>query len=245
MSLAKRSNPRVLDRRLQRWALPLLAVLAALAVVLVLRFMNKETKIVVGEDVYQFSREKRYDYQAGITLLQGKYDIVIDTEEEEVNGDATPLYSNAAPALYLARDVSWCDPTTGLEWFIPAFTRLEQDAVGRFRCEFRKENVQFDGGIINDCRGTYLFLDYTELQIGGRIVDLTPLSFCSVLRNTARIYDYESGQLSVMETGSENLIARVPRGYRVDLTRGIFTDAEGNSRLMVASPKVLQSIEDR
>ena len=233
----------LMDHRFQRWALPLLAIFIIVAVVLIMRFMNRETRTVVGEDVYQFSSTRRLRYGAGTTLLQSKYTIVIDTGEEQTNGDATPLYSESAPSMYLAGDMSWLNPENGVEWQVPAFSRLEMQESGLVTCVMEHRRTVLNGGMLNDSDGTFLFLDYVELHIGGRVIDLPPFSFCSISGKNARVYNYESEELVTANSLSMNVEAYSKLGYRVDLTSGIYTDITGEKRLMSASPKVLLIVE--
>ena len=246
MKTAKSNNRNAASKRLQFWALPILVVLAALAVFLVLRFMNRENEVTLEESVYQFSRDRRLDYDAGTAMLQGKYSIILRTENrEETDGDATPLYAaqEEVRALYLTRNVSWTDPFTGQEWSIPMFTRLAQADGALVDLELNGKTIRLEGGIGNDCAGTYVFLDYGSVLLNGKTVAVTPFSFCSTAGGSVRIYNYENDDLYTTDRRATNLVFAADRGYQVDLTTGIFTDEQGNYRLLVASPKLLPSIE--
>ena len=243
MNLAKPSNPKVMDRRLQRWALPLLVVLAALAVAIVLRFMNRESEIKTSEDIYQYTVGGRQDYAAGATLLQGKYSITIRTGEGESDGDATPVYTQTSKALYLARDSAWTEPATKLEWLIPGSARLELNEQGVTRYVSGSKSVDMQGGILSDGAGTFIFLDYGTVELNHKTIQVTPFSFCSTYRSAVRIYDYAGEVLHTEDFLLTNIIFRAAPGYRIDLTTGIFTDSRGKHHLMVASPRLSESIE--
>lgn len=245
MRQAKPNNNRAADRRLQRWALPLLAVLVILAVGIILRFMNKETTVVLEEDVYQFDLDRRLDYSAGTTMLQGKYTIILRTEDEESDGDSTPLYSTNNVAMYLTRDASWVEPYTGNEWAVDAFSKLEWDGADSCRIVNGKDSVWLEGGILNDCAGTYVFIDPVNLLIDGKTYPLSPFSFCSIKGKNARVYCYDDKDYYTTQTLSTHVVAEFGKGYSVDLTTGIYTDPNGNYRLLVASPSLLKNVKDR
>ncbi|MBR0310815.1 MAG: hypothetical protein IJQ98_00320 [Oscillospiraceae bacterium] len=240
------SNKRgMFDKRLQRWAVPLLAVLAIFAIMIILRFMNRETTTQINEDVYQFSLDRRLDYSAGTTMLQGKYAIILRSETEETDGDPTPLYSSSNPAMYLMRDASWVEPYTGDEWAVDALCKLEWDGDDNCRIVSDKASILLEGGILNDCAGTYVFIDPVDLLIDGKQYALSPFSFCSINGKNVRVYCYDDKDYYTTQALSTHVIAQSGKGYSVDLSTGIYTDPNGEYRLLVASPDLLRNIKDR
>ena len=245
MRQAKPNNNRAADRRLQRWALPLLAVLVILAVGIILRFMNEETTVQIREDVFQFFSEQRTKYSEGTTMLQGKYNLILKSGDEESSADPTPLYSESSSALYISRNSCWLDPANGDSWYIPAMSRLEEIGDTAFYLTVGKQTAEFSGGIISDCEGTYLFLDYVELSINGRKLELAPLSFCSISDDIVRVYNYGTDELRCFEEQTTNITATARRNYHVDLSIGIYTGPTGKYRLLVADPTIMPEIISR
>lgn len=235
------------DRRLQRLALPFLFVLAAVAVVLTLRFMRQESTLTLKEEVYQYSMFNRVDYQAGTTLLPGKYALSIKTEEETYSGDVTPIYGNVTKSFYPAQDMSWSDPYDGSEWRIPALCKIWRDEKGKIWCEQEKrEPVCLEGGIMRGNQGTYVFLDPITMELNGKKIELSPFSFSSMIGDAiVRVYSYEKGEIIKTNDLIGNIVIHAKRGYTVDLTRGFYMGHDGANRLLSANPGYLRDIWER
>ncbi len=225
--------------------MPLLALLVIIAVAAIVRFVENETQVSVQEKTYQYAMDQKLEFDAGTTLLPGKYAIILETDGVRVDGDPTPVYSQEAEALYLARDAAWSDPMNGHQWKIPAFSRLELGERDCVMCTLGDNTIRLDGGLLSDCAGTWLFLDAVSLYVNGKTFDLPPLSFCSIAGAQARMYDYAEESLRTEEEVRTNLTVRAKRGYQVDLTTSIFTNIDGSFYLMSGNTSVLKSIEER
>lgn len=243
MKMAKRNSRRVKSSRLQLLLIPALGLLMAVAVFLVLNFINTETQMELKEPVYQYFIDQRVDYEAGTKLLPGEYHVLFERDGERSAGTDTPIYSAEDKALILPKDMSWTDPATGVEWRVPMFSRIEADDNGTIWCQLKNKKVNMNGGILNNGTGSYLFLDTVTLMINDREYTLPPLSFCSTADGDPRIYAYGDEELlKVGERKTNIVVASVGRSYRVDLTRGIYTSAEGSNWLLSASPKALKAL---
>ena len=238
MKTGTSNKDRTMNRRLQRWALPLLLVFTALAAVIVIRFADDESRYETEEDYFQFFMEQRREYQTGTTLLPGRYLLSIEQDGNESATDTTPLYSEQRPSLCLTQDVCWVDPLNGNEWKLLWMTRLTRTGEGDvMECVSGKNTFTIAGGLLNDCRGTCVFLDHVKLSVNGLSWNLTPLSFCSAYGGIVRIYDYETGEMTVLEERNTHITAVSQWGYSVDLTMGIFTNEYGKNRLLSPSPE--------
>ena len=224
----------------QRWMFPVLIMLAVSAVLLVLSFIKGETQTAVEAPVYQYFLTQRVDYSAGTKLIPGQYGLVFSNEEGENSGDVTPIYYQDTKELILPVSMTWLDPSTGIEWAIPALSHLELDEKQVVRLHTKKKDVVMTGGFLSDGLGTYLFLEEVRLEFNGEKMTLPPFSFCSTANGQVRIYQYDQEELRQAEERMTNILISSPsRYYQADLTRAIYTAADGRSQLLAASPKVL------
>ena len=243
MKTEKSANRGLVDKRLQRWALPLLALLVAFAAVMALFLMNRESKVVLTESIYQYALGQKTNYSAGVALMPGKYNLIIREEDQQTDGDPTPLYTSESKAMYLPSDFSWVEPDSGYEWRIPSLSRLEVAGDDYVRCVVNDREIWLGGGVLSDCAGTFVFLEKVKLFVNDRTYELPPFSFYSNRGGRIRIYNYDGDELYSTEYYSGDIMARASRGYRIDLIAGIYTAASGRYRLLTASSDLLPSIE--
>lgn len=245
MKMAIRNNGSAGRGRLQLLIFPALLLLMAAAVFLVTRFINGETQRKLDVPVYQYFLEERAEYSAQAKLLSGASGIVFDEDGEQNESDPTPIYAVEEKAFYLPADMSWMDPETGLEWRLPAFGLIERDGDGRIWYSDEDTRVQMRSGFLSDGRGTFVFLDDATLIFNDLAYGVGPFSFYSTAKGIYRIYRYEEDTLISADQRTGNTEMWTEQGYRVDLTAGIYTSANGTQRLLVASPSVLRGIEER
>ena len=219
--------------------LPLLLVMAVSAVLLIISFIKSETQTKVEAPVYQFYLAQRTDFSAGTKLVQGKHGLTFSGDEGENASDVTPIYYRDTKELILPTSMVWLEPSTGIEWAIPALSHLEMDEKQTVHFHGKKDLIM-NGGFLSNGLGTYLFLDEVRLEINGEKLLLPPFSFCSTADGQVRIYQYDQKELWKADKQETNIIiTSTGRYYQADLTRAIYTDAAGSSRLLAVSPKVL------
>ena len=242
MNLMNRAKP----NKLHGPALGILALaLAVMAVALVFLFLRQEMQVKVDGAVYQYHMGQRLDYPADTHLMLGRYNVIIQEENERSDGDESPIYLSDRKELILPGDMSWTDPVSGIEWQIPALSTLSVDGSGAVWCTVEKKKVLLGGGFLSDTKGTYVFLDEMHLRVNGSVYTLSPLSFYSAAYDTVEIYDYDSAELTEIAKLAENAVATGGQGYQVDLTAAIYTDSAGVQRLLAAAPAALTSIRKK
>lgn len=238
MKQARRNKAR--DTKLSKWMFPALLALVAAAFLLVLSFVRGETQTVLDAPVYQYFLTQRVDYEAGTKLIPGQYSVTFRSGGEDSAGDATPIYYRDSQELILPQSMTWLDASTGVEWAIPAMSRLEMNEHQAVSLKSGKKTPVLSGGFLSDGLGTYLFLDEVTLEFNGERMTLPPFSFCSTADGMVRIYAYGQQELYHAAEQTTNLLIHAPgRYYEADLTRAIYTGADGQSRLLSASPKAL------
>lgn len=245
MKMAIRNNKNGSRDRLQLLIFPAVLLLMAAAVFLVMRFMDGETQRTLDVAVYQYFLDERAEYSAQAKLLSGESGTVFDEGGQQNESDPTPIYAVEETAFFLPADMSWMDPETGLEWRLPAFGQIERDVDGKIWYSNENTRVQMRSGFLNDGRGTFVFLDDVTLIFNDLAYTAGPFSFYSTAKGMYRIYRYEKDELisEAQRTGSTEIWTE--RGYRADLTAGIYTATNGTQRLLVASPSILRDIGER
>ena len=238
MKLARRNKAR--DTQLRKWMFPALLALVAAAFLLILSFVRGETQTVLRAPVYQYFLTQRMDYEAGTKLIPSQHSVTFRRGGEDSAGDVTPIYYRDSDELILPQAMTWLDTSTGIEWAIPAMSRLAMNEHQAVRLTSLKKEPALSGGFFSDGLGTYLFLDEVTLEFNGERMTLPPFSFCSTADGMVRIYAYGQPELYHAAEQTTNLLIYAPgRSYEADLTRAIYTGPDGQSRLLSASPKAL------
>ena len=112
------------DSITQKYLPLLLIVMVGLAILIVFTFAKRENRIVTDRPMYQYFLDKYTEYDAGTEMRLGKSGVVLEKDKELGESDASPLYSREGSYLVLPRDMAWTDPSTGVEWYIPAFSTI-------------------------------------------------------------------------------------------------------------------------
>lgn len=231
--------------RLQLIVFPVLLLLMAAAVFLVMRFAAGETQTKLETPVFQYFLDQRAEYSAQTRVISGDSGVIFEEDGRQNESDPTPIYLAEERAFFLAGDMSWMDPETGLEWRLPAFGKVERDENGKIWYSDKDTRVQMSSGFLSDGRGTYVFLDDVTLIFGGLAYEADPFSFYSSARGMYRIYRYGKDEIITDDERTGSTLLQTERGYSADLTAGIYTAVNGTQRLLVASPAVLRNIGER
>lgn len=225
---------------LKKWLPLLLVVLACLVVLMVLRFMQRETSLTLQEPVYQYFTTQRQEYDAKTKVTLGKYQVRFDSDGVQTEGDPSPIYFSNRAGLILPSDMSWLDPDTGGEWRIPALSELTMDQGGIW-CTVGKKEIRLTGGFLSDGKGTYLLLEQTEAEADGKRFTLSPFSFFSYSDGMVRIYEYDRENMTQLSR-AESASAQSSAGWQLNFGSSIFTDKSGTQKLLAAGPSVLPDV---
>lgn len=224
---------------MQKLLIPAIVLVMAVAVFCVLFFVKKETSITIEEPFYQFFLDERVDYGENTVATMGKYGIVFDDNGNKAEATSLPMYSVIEKKLILPVDYCWYEPSSGIEWKIPAFSSISMDSDDIVYCEGEFGTKILGGGFLRAPGGNYIFLSSLTVYVNGRPFKTEPLSFCTMEQGFLRIYDYESETLFLPPDGVETVKA-VCDGfdvYEVNLIAGIFYGPSGDSCLLMASPQ--------
>ena len=224
---------------------PAMVILMIAAIALVFLFINHETRVKAGEPVYQFFMEQKAEYGKDVAMIESDKGLIFEENGEKNAGDITPVYAAETKALYLPDDMYWVDTEGDREWRIPAFSRLEMDENGVIWYGAGDDRTRMNSGFLYNGRGTCVFLETAEVILGGHAYMADAFSFYSSASGMYRLYIYGDNTLEVKEEINANTVAHGTSGYSADFTTGMYTSPGGTQRLLVSSPEVLKSIEER
>lgn len=224
----------------------ILVLLMALAILMAMLFLRKESGVTLEKPAYQFFMTETTSLPKGTRLERGEDGIRISDNGDKLPGEVTPIYYEESEEFVLPVDFSWVNAANGQEWYVPAFSTIERDEAGMSYCQVGKKSVRLENGFLTDDTATVVFLAETRLSVNGDIFTLSPLSFYSGADNQIRIYDHASNTMTNYDpTQVQGASVAFFSGCRLDLGTLVFVDQNENPRLLVATPKVLRNIMEK
>lgn len=243
MKRVKRNDRRTAEK--WRKFLPLaLIALAALAFLLIMNAIGRGTTVRVREPVYQYFGDSVQEYDAKTKIRLGDMYVQFESGDESSAGDATPIYYKDREAFILPCDMAWTDPSTGIEWCLPALSTLTRDGDSVW-CKVGRHQYMVSGGFLTDEKGTFVTLERSSATVNGETFTLAPLSFYSSANGMIRVYNHADQSLYTAESLTGSAVLQADSGFEVDLAAGIYTSRDGEQRLLAASPSALRSISEK
>lgn len=224
-------------------AAAIMASVTAIVVLSVFIVMNagKET---LGSDAYQYFNDRRFGYPAGTKLELKENEITLKAGNSSASADTTPIYYAEKEELVTTRNMSYVNPRTGEERYLPIFTTLYKNADGQVCIRKNKKELVLDGGFLFDGQDTYVFLDPVTLNYAGRKYEAAPFSFAVVtMDGDTRTYLYGTEDYSVDNVLSDSIFANEEEyGYQVHLKYDTMKMTTGGDKLLFVEPGLLDPI---
>lgn len=230
---------------LNKMVFPAMVVLMIAAIGIVFMLVNSQSQVKMKEPVYQFFMEQKAEYDKNVKVIENERGVIFKEDGKKSAGDISPIYTSDSKALYLAEEMYWVDTEGDREWRVPAFSRLEMDKKGVIWYVSGKNKTRMSSGFLYNGRGTCIFLEPAEVVLKGHAYKADAFSFYSSAAGLFRLYIYGEDTIEFAEEVTSNTTANGKSGYMADFTTGLYTAPNGVQRLLVSSPELLKSIEER
>lgn len=213
-------------------------VLIVVAAVLLVVFLN--TKRIEG-GVYYYDTGIRYEQQGGSVIRNEDEDGVYleNSGDEKLALTSSPLYYEDEQKIFIPCDSTITLPSKRKVARITKFTELE-NRQGTVFATIGRDEYEIDEGFLYDGKNTYVFLDNMTVSWNGQVVQMPSLSYAIVIYNQRiELYPY-GGEPMVEQTGRSDVTASADKGYTIDLSAGILTNAEGFESLIISEPSMME-----
>lgn len=240
---------KVIKRSLNKTTLTfvVLFVLGVIGIVFVVLYVNKATGLVLREETYQYFGISPTNHAEGTSLTNSEMSTIMIENKINVGVEDTPLYSLDGSSIYLPESYSCYAVDTNEIFRIPEFMKLTKEGNNEIiKCTFNDDYYEITHGFLFDGGINYIFLDDGEIIFNE--MDRYPISrfsFFSMEYDMYRVYNIMDGSFTSLEKTTSNVKYKSFSGYTVDLFRGVYTDKDGYDSLLVASPSLLPSIDER
>lgn len=225
-----------------------LFVLGIVGIVFVILFVNRATSLVLDEDTYQYFSTTKVYHDTGVSLTNSEMSTILIEDKSEKEVDNTPMYTYDESSIYLPESYSYASTDNNTFWRIPEFMKLTRDSSNNIACTFNDDSYQIQHGFLFDENNNYIFLDSGKVYVDEHTsFQVSPFSFFSKEADDFfRIYNAYSHEFSI-PTKNRSTTARFvsDSNYSIDLVRGVYTDNNGEEFLLIASPSLLSSIDER
>ena len=225
----------------------ILLVLGIIGIIFVVLFVNKATSLVLEEDTYQYYCTTQVFHNTGVSLTNSEMSTILINDKEKEGVDNTPMYSRDNMSIYLPESYSYCSSDDGSFWRIPEFMKLTRASNNVIECSFNDDYYEIKHGFLFDGGLNYIFLDSGEIYVGGiSKYRVSVFSFFSMEYSMYRVYDTATNSFYPFDRDKTSDIKFVSdRGYSIDLFKGSYTNERGEEQLLIASPSLLHSIDER
>lgn len=225
-------------------AVMLMAAVTGIVLISVLMVVNAK-KETLEYDGYQYFNERRFDYPSGTKLELEANEIKLKSGEASASADTTPIYYEDREEMITTRNMSYVNPKTGEERYIPIFTTLYKNEDDQICIRKNKKEHILDGGFLFDGQSTYVFLDKVTLNYAGRRYEANPFSFAVVtLDGDTRTYLYGTAEYYVDSILSDSVYAdEEVYGYQIQLKYDTMRMITGDDKLLFVEPGLLDPIE--
>lgn len=224
----------------------ILFVLGIIGIVFVVLYVNKATSLVLEEDTYQYYCSTQVFHSTGVSLTNSEMSTILINDKNKEGVDNTPMYSNSNTSLYLPESYSYCSVDDGSFWRIPEFMKLTKENNSIVTCTFNDDYYEIRHGFLFDDGVNYIFLDSGKIVVNNsKSYPISSFSFFSKDYGIYRVYDVVNKNFSQFDMSTSNVTFVADSGYSIDLYRGLYTDDKGEEQLLVASPSLLPSIDER
>lgn len=225
-----------------------LFVLGIIGIVFVVLYVNRATSLVLDEDTYQYFSSTKVFHDKGVSLTNSEMSTILIEDKSEVGVDNTPMYTYDESAIYLPESYSYASVDNNTFWRIPEFMKITRESNNAFSCTFNDDSYTIQHGFLFDANMNYIFLDSGTIYVNEyNTYKVSPFSFFSKEADEFfRIYGAYSHEFSIPKKDRSSTARFVSdAGYSIDLVRGVYTDNSGEEFLLIASPSLLPSIDER
>lgn len=225
-----------------------LFVLGIIGIVFVILYVNRATSLVLDEDTYQYFSTTKVYHNTGVSLTNSEMSTILIEDKSEKEVDNTPMYTYDEKSIYLPETYSYACVDNNTFWRIPEFMKLTRGSSNTIACTFNDDSYEIQHGFLFDDNSNYIFLDSGKIYINEYTVyQVSPFSFFSKESDDYfRVYNAYSHEFSIANKDRASTARFVSDGnYSIDLVRGVYTDSSNEEILLIASPSLLPSIDER
>lgn len=224
----------------------LILVVAILALVAAILFIENEKINTIESDFYQYFVGIRCDFEAGDTLeLTEDNTTIVHTDGGDSDTDTTPLYYTYEDRIITTVPMSYVNPVMDTEEYIPANSEIVRESDHTYYICEDGSKIELTLGVLYDGSNTYVFLDNTTVTWYETPMELSYFSFAKVTSTGAvTLYNYLEDTIFEGEANPYDVTATDEYGsYKISLVYDTMEGSYGTERILYFQPEKLELIE--
>ena len=222
--------------------LPVTIMAALLAAIFaVVMFLGRAERITVKEPLYQYIFSDKDAYSDGITMKKTEDAVMVDNGVQTVESSGAPYYYEGQDKLILSDNFLYYDRNGEIRGKAPYFTTVTAEG-GRYLLEGTVK-ADLGGGMLNDGKDAYVFLEKATVTYNGKTKEIAPLSSVVCFQGESiLIYNYGSDAV-YEELGADGASVMMENGINVDVVNDIYYKANGTKHLLFSDPGIFDPIQ--
>lgn len=202
-------------------------------------------KEVLEYSSYQYFNDQKFNYAAGTKLELEENNVILKSDKTIASADTSPIYYNDEEMIVTTRNMSYVNPKTGDERYVPICTTLYKNEEEQICIRKGRKELVLDGGFLFDGQDTYVFLDEVVINYAGRKYEAAPFSFAVVTADgDTRTYLYGTQEYNLDNISSDSIFALEEYyGYQVNMKYDTMKMTTGDDKLLFVTPSLLDPIE--
>jgi len=198
-------------------------------------------------ELYQYFAGIKYEYTGEIKLKRNGEITELKHKGIVVEIDSTPIYFKQIDnQILLPKNMSFYMPRLeNYTYRMPYFSRIFIDKSGDQTSAYlqgKKKDLFLEESFLYDGGNLYVFLYKTDIEVDGKKITLSPLSYISVTyRGEIYYYDKASDKYVTIEKHKKDVIATMGL-YKINLSTDMIL-YEKNNKLLIKNPENLQVYE--
>ncbi len=192
--------------------------LLIILVIVALFIINLNTENIEEKDFYQWIGQGKVEYTGAMKILYNGEVSELQTENENIELDFTPVYYKDEPKMLFSNDMALVQPlNNGSMNKLPRFSVLEEKEDGIY-LDSRKEDKKIENSFLFNGKDLYVFLEETTIIIDEIEYVVSPMSYANVsYKQMVEIYDKKSDVGNVIITEDSSVIAKTGN-YEIDMS---------------------------
>ena len=167
--------------------------------------------------------------------------VMVDNGVQTVESSGAPYYYEGQDKLILSDNFLYYDRNGEIRGKAPYFTTVTAEG-GRYLLEGTVK-ADLGGGMLNDGKDAYVFLEKATVTYNGKTKEIAPLSSVVCFQGESiLIYNYGSDAV-YEELGADGASVMMENGINVDVVNDIYYKANGTKHLLFSDPGIFDPIQ--
>ena len=217
----------------------LIAIILIVIVVLITRNKYEEMTeyTIKNYELYQYFGGIKFEYTGELSLKNNGEITELKYKDIEIETDSTPIYfSQKDNEMLLPKSMGLYIPhKIEKNYKVPYFSRiLVEETQTDFNAFLVREpkNLFLDKSFLYDGKDMYVFLYETKIHLNNQTIDLSPLSYITVVYGSeVTYYNKKLDKFKIIDNVKGDVVAEL-NGYKINLSTDMIM-YENNNKLLI------------